>query len=106
MSFSHYFLSVEKSIKSKTSQAITSENKAVIMLDHPGNRSKANDIQIAEQLFQFFLSLPIPVAISTPKWNCCLGNMANVLNLMGDTECEDFFRMNMDKDGLTKAAQK
>ena len=29
--------------------------------------------------------------------NCCLGNMADILHLMGDTECEDNFRMNMDK---------
>ena len=42
-------------------------------------------------------SLPIPVAINTAKWNCSLGNMDNVLHLLGDTECEDFFRMNMDK---------
>ena len=67
------------------------------MLDCPGNRSNGFDMQIAETLFQFFHSLPTPVAINTPKWNCSLGNMANVLHLMGDTESEDLFRMNMDK---------
>ena len=37
-------MSVKQSIKSKTSQAMTSENMAVIMLDCPGNRSNAFDI--------------------------------------------------------------
>ena len=46
-------MSVEQNIKSKTSQAITSENKAVIMLGCPGNRSNAFDMQIAEPLFHF-----------------------------------------------------
>ena len=91
-------MNVEQSIKSKMAQAITSENKAVVILDHPRNRSKAFDIQIAEPMFEFHISLPITVAIDTSQWKCCLGNMANVLHLMGDTESEDFFRMNMDKD--------
>ena len=88
-------MSVEQSIKSKTSQAITSENKAVIMLDDPGNGSNEFVMQITEPLFQL-----IPLAINTPQFNCCLSNMANVLHLMGDTEHEDFFRMNMDKNLL------
>ena len=54
-------------------------------------------MQIAEPLFQFCHSLLISVAVNTSQWNLCLGNMANVLHLMGDTDCEDFFRMNMDK---------
>ena len=41
-------MSAENSIKSKTSQPITSENNAVIMLDHPGNRSHAFDVETAE----------------------------------------------------------
>ena len=69
-------MSVEQSIKSKTSQAITSENKAVVMLDCAGNRSNAFDMQIAETRFEFCHSLPIPVAINTSQWTCCLGNMA------------------------------
>ena len=44
-------MSVKQSIKSKTAQAITSENKAVIMLDCPGNRSNAFDLQMAELMF-------------------------------------------------------
>ena len=44
-------MSVEQSIKSKMGQAITSENKAVIMLDCPGNRSNSFDIQTAEPMF-------------------------------------------------------
>ena len=87
-------MSVKQSIKSKTSQEITSEYKAVIMLDHPGNRSNSFDMQIAEPLFQFCHSLLIPVAINISQWNSCLGNMANVLHLMGYPECEDIFRMN------------
>ena len=99
-------MSVEQSIISKTSQIIFSENKAVIILDCPWNISKAFDMQIAEQLFQFPHSLLIPVAINTPQWSYCLGNMANVIHLMGDTECKDFFRFNMDKigHGFTKTA--
>ena len=86
-------MSVELGIKSKTSQAITFENKAGIMLDCPGNRSNPFDMQIAEPLFQFCLSLLIPVVIDTSHWNCCLCSMANVLHLMGDIDCEDVFRM-------------
>ena len=101
-------MSVEQSIKSKMAQAITSENKAVIMLDHPGNRSNEFDMQIAEPMFEFCHSLLIPVAINTSQWNCCLDNMANILHLMGDTECEDFFRINMDESwsGSTKSLSK
>ena len=44
-------MSVKQSINSKTSQAITAENKAVNMLDHPGSRTKEFDIQTAEPLF-------------------------------------------------------
>ena len=91
-------MSVDQSIKSKTSQEITSENKAVIILDHPGKRSNAFDMQIAEPLFHFCHRLLIPVAINNPQWNCYLCNMVNVQHLMGDTECDYFFRMNMDKD--------
>ena len=40
-------MGVEQSIKSKISQAITSEDKAVVMLDCPGNRSNAFDMQVA-----------------------------------------------------------
>ena len=89
-------ISVEQSIKGKISQAITSQNKAVVMLDRPGNKSNAFEIQIAEPMFEFCHSLLIPIAINTSQWNCCLANMANVLYLMGDTESEDFFRLNMD----------
>ena len=78
-------------MNSKISKVFFSENKAVIMLDCTGNRSKAFDMQIVEPLFQFPHSLPIPIAINTPQRNCCLSNMANVLHLMDDTECEDFF---------------
>ena len=49
------FMSVEQSIKSKTSQAITSGNKAVIMMYHPGNRHNAFDMQIAEPMFEFVI---------------------------------------------------
>ena len=49
------------------------------MLDCPGNRSNAFDMQIAKPLFSFSQIKPILVA--------CLGNMANILHLMGDTEC-------------------
>ena len=66
-------------------------------LDHPGYRSNAFDMWIAEPLFQFCHSIPIPIVINTPQWNCCLGNMANTLHLMNDTDCENFFRINMDK---------
>ena len=91
-------MSVKQSIKWKILQAITSENKAVIMLDDPGHRTNAFDIQIAEPMFRVCHSLPLPVAINTSQWNCCLDNMANVLHLMDDTKCVDFFRMNMNKD--------
>ena len=37
-------MGLEQSIKSKTSQVTSSETKAVIILDCPGNRSKAFDI--------------------------------------------------------------
>ena len=67
-------------------------------MDHPRNRSNAFDMQIAEPMFEFCHSLPIPVAINTSQWNCCCGNMANVRHVMGDTECVDFVRMKMDKD--------
>ena len=78
-------MGVEHGINSKTSQVITFEKKAVIMLDHSGNRSNSFDMQIAEQLFQFSHSLQIPVAINTPQWNCCLVNMANLLHVIGNT---------------------
>ena len=91
-------MSVKQSMKSKIAQVITTENKAVIMLDHLGKISIAFNIQIAEPMFEFCHSLLIPVAINTSQWNCCLDNMAVVLHFMDDTECEDFFRMNMDKD--------
>ena len=68
------------------------------MLDRPGNRSNAFDMQLAEPMFEFCHSLPNPVAINTSQWYCCLGNMANVLHLMGDTKSEDFFKINMDED--------
>ena len=89
-------MSVEQSIKSKASQASIYENKAVIMLDCPVNRSNAFDVRLAEPLFEFSLCLLIPVVINIPQWNCCFGNMGNVLHLMGDTDCEDLFKMNMD----------
>ena len=73
-------MNVDQSIKSKLSQIIYSENKAVIMLDHPGNRSNAFDMLIEERLLQFCHSLWILIAINTPKWNCCAVNMANVLH--------------------------
>ena len=60
-------MSVEQSIKSKTSQAIISENNAVIMLNCPGNRSNALNMQKAEPLFQFCHTLPTSVAINTPQ---------------------------------------
>ena len=59
-------MSVEHSIKSNSSQAITSENKAVIMLDCPGDRSTAFDMQIVEPFFECCHNLLIPVAINTP----------------------------------------
>ena len=61
-----------------------------MMLDHPGNRSNAFGVQTAEPLIPFPPSLPISVAINIPQWNCCHGNMAYVLHLIGDTECKDF----------------
>ena len=90
-------MSVEQSIKSKMVPAITSENKAVAMLDHPRNRSNAFVMKIAEQMFEFCHSLLKPVAINTSQCNCCLGKMANILHLMSDTKSKDFFRINMDK---------
>ena len=90
-------MSVEQSIKPKLSHAITSENKAVIMLDRPRNRSNAFDMQIAHSFFEFCHSLTIPVAFNTSQWYCCLSNMANVPHLMCDTDSEDFIRINMDK---------
>ena len=77
---------------------IFSENKAVIMLDCSGNRSKPLIMQIAKPLFEFPHILLIPVVINNHQWNCCIGIMANVLHIIDDTECEDFFRMNMDKN--------
>ena len=68
------------------------------MLDHPGNKSNAFDMHITEPLLEFCNNLTIPVSIITHQENSCLGNMANVLHLIGDTECEDFFGMNIDKD--------
>ena len=65
----------EKKIKSETSTLITCENKVAIMLDFPGNRSKAFDIDEKEPTFQFSLSLRILIAINTTQWNCCLGYM-------------------------------
>ena len=88
-------MSVEQSIKSKVT--FTSENKAVIMLDQPRNRSNAFDMQIAGPMFEFSHSLLIPVAIDSSQCNCSLGNMVNVFHLMGDTESEVYFRINMDK---------
>ena len=58
-------ISVEKCIKSKTAQAITTENKAAIMLDCSGNRSNSFDMQRAEPMFEFCHSLLIPVAINS-----------------------------------------
>ena len=60
-------MSVEQSMKTKTSKAATSENKAVIMFDHPGNISKEFDMQIAKLSFQFPHSLPIPPEINNPQ---------------------------------------
>ena len=60
-------MSVEQSTKSKTSQVITPENKAVMMLDCPGNRSNVFDMQIAEPSFEFCHSLLTPVAINTAQ---------------------------------------
>ena len=90
-------VNVEQSIESKTIQVITSEKKAVVMLDHSGNRSNAFDIQIAEPMFEFSHSLPFIVAVNTSQSNCYLGNMANVPHLMDDREFEDSFRMNVKK---------
>ena len=92
-------MEVEQRIKSKTSQVIFPENKAVIMLDCPGNRSKAFNMEEAEPTFQFPQSLLIPIAINTPQQIGGLGSMANVLHLMSDTECKGFYRINMDKHG-------
>ena len=70
--------SIEQSMKSKASKLIFSQNKAGLLLDHPG---------------KFPHSLLIPVAINTLQWNCCLDNMANVPHLMDNTEYANFFRM-------------
>ena len=51
LNYTEGLMSVEQSIKSKTAQAITSENKVVAMQDHPGNRSNAFDMQIEETTF-------------------------------------------------------
>ena len=82
-------MSVKQIIASKMAQATTSENKAVIMLDHPRNRSNAFDMLIAEPMFEF---------CNISQCNFCLDNMANVVHFMGDTESEDFFKMNMYKN--------
>ena len=87
----------EQSIKSKMAQAVKSKNEAVVMLDHPGNRSNAFDMKIAEPMFESCHGLPIPIAIDTSQWNCCLSNK-NALHLLSDEEYENFFRMNMVKD--------
>ena len=71
-------MSVEQSIKSKTSQVISSENKVDKMLDHPGNRFKVFDMQITESFFPFSHSLLNSVAINTHQQNYCLGNMASL----------------------------
>ena len=67
LNHAEWFLSVEQSIKSKTLNVIATENKALIMLDHTGNRSKIFEIKIAEQLFQFPHSLLFPDEINTPQ---------------------------------------
>ena len=66
--FSHTeeLVSVEQSIKSKTAQAMTSENKTVVMMDCLGNRSNSFDMQIADTMFDF-----CHVYIDTSQWNCC-----------------------------------
>ena len=56
----------------------------------------------AEPTFHFPLRLPIQISINTSQWNYCLGNMANILCLMGATEYEGFFKKNMDKPWLTE----
>ena len=48
-------MSGEQGIKSKTSKVITSENKAVIKLDHPGNRSKSFDMEKQSHHFNFLI---------------------------------------------------
>ena len=50
-----------------------------------------------EQLFQFHHSLPIPVATILLNWNDVLVKWIMFWNLPGNTDCDDFFRMNMDK---------
>ena len=92
LNHSEWLMSVEQSIKSKMAQVITSENKAVIILNRLGNRSTAFDLEKSRA------NVWIPLAIKTSQWDCCLGNMANVLHLMSDTESENFFKMNIDKD--------
>ena len=62
-------MSKKLSIKSKTAQA-----------DCPGNRSNAFDMQIAEPMFEFCHSLPIPIAFDHAQWNHSLGNIADILH--------------------------
>ena len=50
-------MSVEQSIKSKVLKEFTSKNKAVTMLHHPRNRSKAFDMEKTEPSFQIPHSL-------------------------------------------------
>ena len=64
--YAERLMSVEQSIMSKSSQAITSENKAKVMLDHPGKRSTTFEMQIGKIMFELCFSLPIPVAINIP----------------------------------------
>ena len=63
-------MSVEQSIKSITLHAIISENKAVVMLDCPENRSNAFDMHIAEATFDFCHNLPVYFAINVSHWSC------------------------------------
>ena len=53
LNHAEWLRSVEQSMNTIILKVITSENKAVIAFDHPGNRSMAFDIQIAEPSFQF-----------------------------------------------------
>ena len=59
-------VSVEESTNSKSLKVITSENKAVIMLDDYGKRSKEFDMDEAEPSCQIAHCLPIPVAANIP----------------------------------------
>ena len=90
-------MSTEQSNNSKATILSTSKSKLVIMLDHLENTSKTFDIEEAEPTLHIYQSFSIYITINTPKWNCCLGNMANVLYLMGKKERENFVKMNMDK---------